>query len=484
MGAASEAILSELCQRSFLSLWSYPNPYNDKGLLKRKEGKELCDLLVIFGNDVIIFSDKSCAYPETGDEQLDWKRWYKRAVEESIDQIAGAERWLKEHPARVFADNRCTVRLDVRIPQAADMRVHRVVVALGARDRCRSHFGGGSGSLPISGGGSSNDPRERRPFYLGNDGGSRGFVHVFDDVGLHVVLRELDTVADFVDYLRKKEACFASTAVVATGEEDLLGHFLTTMIGDEHDFLGPVSVLHNPEFERVLFVDESAYRSLVTLPQYGASKQANRPSYIWDRLIEHFAGYFRKGELQEGVAPQEFEEALRQMASPNRVVRRQLGRMVYAAMQTQFGPGGAAARYSAVTDQSAGGKVAYAVVCMPASSDVPVPYDVYRQRRRQLMELYSRSLRVRVHTIERVLVVGVQPSTDDGSSEDLGLFEVPEWTPELDAKTREQMELFGLGAEARHFREQEFPDVIQKPLGREAERRRRQMERLAKKRGR
>jgi hypothetical protein len=50
---ASEQLLAQICDRSFLKLWTYPN-------LFKKPGKELTDLLVVFGNDVIIFSDKSC----------------------------------------------------------------------------------------------------------------------------------------------------------------------------------------------------------------------------------------------------------------------------------------------------------------------------------------------------------------------------------------------------------------------------------------
>ena len=66
---ASEKVLAELCDKSFLKLRTYPN-------LFRKPSKELTDLLVVFGNDVIIFSDKSCGYPNTGDADLDWSRWY------------------------------------------------------------------------------------------------------------------------------------------------------------------------------------------------------------------------------------------------------------------------------------------------------------------------------------------------------------------------------------------------------------------------
>jgi hypothetical protein len=63
----SERILAQLCEGTFLNLWSYPNLYKDQGKKGgNSDGKELCDLLVVCGNDVIIFSDKSIEFPNTG----------------------------------------------------------------------------------------------------------------------------------------------------------------------------------------------------------------------------------------------------------------------------------------------------------------------------------------------------------------------------------------------------------------------------------
>jgi hypothetical protein len=74
----SEKYLAKLCQKSFLSMWSYPNVFRDNG--SKKEGKEICDLLVIFEDHIIIFSDKECAFPNSGNIQLDWSRWYHKTV--------------------------------------------------------------------------------------------------------------------------------------------------------------------------------------------------------------------------------------------------------------------------------------------------------------------------------------------------------------------------------------------------------------------
>jgi hypothetical protein len=59
----TEEYLAKICEKTFLSLWSYPNLYKPEG---RKNGKgvgtEICDLLVVFGNHVIIFSDKGASF--------------------------------------------------------------------------------------------------------------------------------------------------------------------------------------------------------------------------------------------------------------------------------------------------------------------------------------------------------------------------------------------------------------------------------------
>ena len=56
----TEKMLAEFCERTFLKLWSYPNPY--KG-----DGHELCDLLAVFGDYVFIFFDRKKQLRETPD---------------------------------------------------------------------------------------------------------------------------------------------------------------------------------------------------------------------------------------------------------------------------------------------------------------------------------------------------------------------------------------------------------------------------------
>ncbi len=47
----TERLLANLCEKSFLKLWSYPNPF-------KEDKDELCDLLVVFEDHLFIFFDR------------------------------------------------------------------------------------------------------------------------------------------------------------------------------------------------------------------------------------------------------------------------------------------------------------------------------------------------------------------------------------------------------------------------------------------
>ncbi|MBE3096579.1 MAG: hypothetical protein IMZ44_05550, partial [Planctomycetes bacterium] len=322
----SERYLAHLCKGTFLSLWSYPNIFRDQGQHKGcGDGKELCDLLVLHGNDIIIFSDKSCDFPDTGNLHLDWCRWFRRSVLNSAMQVYGAERWLRQHPDRLFLDRKCTQKFPLSPPAAQDLHFHRIVVALNAGDRCRREFHGNGGLkiVPSIVGKSHVDPQDARfePFAVGQVDPKRGLIHVFDDKTLDIMLRELDTVSDFLGYLTRKEELISSGRLAKASEEsDLLAVYLTHIdhTGRQHGF--PLL----PDNSRLL-VDDGKWNSLAQNPQYIAKKHADKISYAWDHIIEEMSGHAVNGTLVYDPPPfAKSELILRIMASESRLGRRVL----------------------------------------------------------------------------------------------------------------------------------------------------------------
>ena len=200
---SSEEYVSELCNSTFLSFWSYPN-------VMKSDSKELCDLLVVFQNHVLIFSDKNYSFTKSNDIKVSWSRWYKKAVLGAAKQIYGAERWLFSNPNSIFLDSKCTQPFPFQIPKQEDAIVHRIVIAQGASDDCQEYCGG-TGSLVLDSrivGDAHLNHADCLPFAVGQVNPDKGYVHVFDDVTLGIVMQTLDTVSDFVTYLAKKERFF------------------------------------------------------------------------------------------------------------------------------------------------------------------------------------------------------------------------------------------------------------------------------------
>ncbi len=393
---AAEEFVLRLCRRSFLSLWSYANP-------RGKSGKELCDILVVCDPDVIVVSVKAIGLGASGDPSTDWQRWRKRAIEASVAQIYGAERWLETAQAVV----RKAGTAGLRLPDNSVRRVHRVAVALG-----------GQGKTPI----------------LFGDFG-RGFVHVFDETSLTVIMSELDTISDFVSYLVDKEALYKSgvrTDFVGA-EEDLLAFYL------HKGRRFPINI-------DVIVVSDRIWDEFARKDEYLAKKLADKDGYAWDGIIDVIGRDILKGNLEFGPSLSEAERGLRVMARENRFARRILGRAFKEFMDL--------ASQKKVRSRmlvSPGG-VVYVLVATPHGED----------RQFRVAELGNRCFVARGLNRDRTTVIGLateQYVSGKGFSFDMVYLWQPEWTEE------DQKRMWAMQADLKYFvqpletssREDEYP---------------------------
>ncbi len=329
---ASEAYLSRLCNETFFTLWSYPNIYRDQGRIKnangvkKGDGKELCDLLAIFDNHIYIFSDKDCSFPKNGDVNIDWARWYKKTIEDAANQIYGAERWLFKFPKAIYMDKACENPLPIPIPDKEEAIVHRIVIAHGASEICKKHFNGGSGSIILCNEilgkqHYDNSSFEVKPFWVGQICPEKGFVHVFDDVSLEIVMQSLDTVSDFSEYLSKKEALFCGPKkIMATGEEEILAYYLTNADDDGNKGF---NFLESHERQAICFA-EGCWNDFCHSEKRRKQIDINKVSYFWDALIEKFLFHMVTGTLDYMSEPNinSQEQIFKFLARENRLNRR------------------------------------------------------------------------------------------------------------------------------------------------------------------
>lgn len=465
-GTSSERYLAKLADRSFLNLWSYPSPYRDQKQGGTGDGKELCDLLVVCGAHVIIFSEKTIEWPN-GEIEIAWSRWAKRAIRDSAKQTKGAERWITNFPDRVFLDRNCTIPFPIDLPPEGARQVHRVVVANGSARACQQNVPASSGSLIIRPSVLSESHWAGQdgvpvPFVVGDVDPTGSFVHVFNEAALDIVMAELDTITDFTDYLTKKAAFIRSGQLAeAQGEENLLAFYAVRTNPDgDHDFV--VEAGQSP-----LSINYGQYERIIQDPQYQAKKRADKISYFWDRLIEEFTNHLLDGTsiTLKGLEfdLRESELGVRHMALESRFARRLLSEAFTDAL-TKGRDSDKFARAIISPSGVKGSEIAFFMLTMKYLDwmEHQGGYEKYRQVRCAIAQIYARGLLERHSHLARVVGIACEPPDQGrGGSEDLIYAEQHDWTDEDRESIREECKASGVlqDLKERHFHGTEFPEI-------------------------
>ncbi len=277
----SEEFVYQMVKSTFLSLWSYLNP------IRNHNKKELCDVLVICDPYILIISVKHVTVTDAAEDPIKWKRWQRRAIDASIKQIYGAERSINQS-VKVASKNG---KKEIQVPSLSDRKIYRIAIALGGNNEIPYHI-------------EKND---------------KGFVHVFDETSMEIIITELDTITDFIKYLEDKEQLFLNNNVKIIfegGEEDLLGIY----IDNNRSF---------PNGANMMIIQDGIWEEVKSKPEYiRKRKEDNDSKKIWDTIIEDISDYvlmdILEYEFPKGDSPQNSELALRQMAKESRFERRLL----------------------------------------------------------------------------------------------------------------------------------------------------------------
>ncbi len=457
----SERLLMRLCRKSFLSLWAHANLHTAQDMRDGKgSAKEFADVLVVFGDDVIVFSDKHIEFQQDRDLKVAWQRWFKRAIAESAKQLHGALSWLRRFPDRIFLDAACLRPLPVMLPSPDVARYHLVAVTRGSREACLKFFPGSFGTLKID---TSIEGRlhEQWPFTIGVLDRSKHFVHVLDEFSLEVIMDEMDTVTDFVQYLNARESFFGSadTIVRAAGEEQLVAAYISNGDDSKHPFL-PDRL--GPELPRLVIFDESHYPGLIHRLEYQEKRQQDRCSRVWDEIIERLIhlGDPRLVHPEFEQHNHETEKALRIMAAEPRFRRNlliaSLGEMLEAAIKQ---PSQRRARLFTTREQP---DLLYIFLAVPKSSSES--FDEYRKHRVALLHAYCRIAKLRFPQVETFVALGIDhPARDyELSSEDVIVFTCREYGPEEKAEAeyfQQKTGILGDGFTVKEGFATEFPTI-------------------------
>ena len=451
----SERHLKDLCEHSFLKMWSHPSVYSDTRPPDGKgDGEENCDLLVVFENHILIFQDKSCKFKDSGDLSLDWSRWYRDTVLAATKQIWRAEGRIKKNPKGLFLDKECTQPFFIPLPEMANAEFHRIVVAHGASERCRKELGG-TGSLMLNidnTGVTTKDISEGKIlFTVGHVDVSRGFVHIFDDYTLDILLKTLDTISDFVAYLTKKEKFLCSIPLLsATGEEELLAEYLKKMNEQqEHDFINEKS------YKGAIYL-EGSWEEFCSNPQRLEQLKRNEISYGWDALIEEFTEHtLARTQYFSTHSISEMEYAYRFLARENRTRRYMLMDGFYGLINKTP----SSDRGVRIIQPSFLGDPYYIFMLFPRFEGHSE--EEYRIARRNHLEQYCLVVKAKFPDAEHIVGIAINSDVTHGVSEDLICLDVREWSTEMQEQALTIQKEFNILNDVRMLQRhvKEYPDV-------------------------
>jgi hypothetical protein len=265
-GKKAEQIVYELAEKTFMIDWCFKNPK----LSSSK--KELCDLIVVFGDTAIIWTVANIAF------KGDVKRFTRKSIEHNLKQIKGAYTKLTRLKDTINLSN--PVRGEEKFDPNLIKKIFMVAVCVGA------------GKIPFWGG----------EVHKGK------LIHILDEISLTIILNELDTIIDFCHYIGSKEKFLLNTnqqVFIDGGEENLLAYYL----------------YHGREFKfsnssDIILIPNNNWDKLVSNPQYQAKNKENLISYGWDIIISW---------LHESRSP-EYETMSRELANTSRLERRILAK--------------------------------------------------------------------------------------------------------------------------------------------------------------
>ena len=265
-GINIEQEIQEVLRMGMLSDFVFENP--------KKDGKERCDVIILFDTTIVIFQIKSTSKPEKHSQKI---------IDEGIKQLNGAYRFIKRGGLTELENER-QGKINLKIEQIK----HVLGIVVPSAGDCEYY-----GSTLRT-----------------NRNGC--FVHLIDDVNLKEIIKNLDTPPDFIEYLIKREKFLTDYPNVLASELDLLGIFISY----GHSFRLPNGPKPPDKIYLTGFwIDESENIKKIIEER----DENNKISYFYDYILD---------QVHLSEEP-DYIKGATEMSKFNRLERRAIGQKIY-----------------------------------------------------------------------------------------------------------------------------------------------------------
>jgi len=388
-GKDAENFVYELTQKSFLVDWCYPNP-------KWNDGKELCDLLIVFGDIAIIWQVKDLKRQKN-------EKYNNGEVNKNLRQLLGAKRKLFDLKQKIVLEN--PRRGSEEFNPNTIKEIYLISALVG----------------------------EGEDYYEFVKKIKDKTIHIIDRKSTEILLNELDTIKDFIDYLKEKERFLSSDIKIdlSGGEEELLAFYIM----NERSF-------KKLEEGNYIIIQEGFWEDLIKKPEFQAKKEEDKISYFWDFLID-------KAHLSK---EKNYEIVAREMARLNRFERRFKSKAFFEGQaKANLNPNNVFYRR---TIPETGITYCFLYV-KPPNREV---------RKNRLAEICF-ATRGYFKNNQKVLGIATELRMLPKHSFEFCFLDFPEWTEKEEKIAGEIMEKLGIfkNQEMSHFMDDEYPEVNKTP---------------------
>lgn len=202
----SEENITNFMRKSMLNYWVIPNPY-------KKDKNELCDVLVIFQNNVIVISDKSCGKPEENKELHNKWLNFCDQLSKSKKQLKSAQTYIENNNTEIFYDKDCKNKVVHNLDIYETLNFHLITTVSNWTQIVKKEFVN-DGSMKIN----TNieflsnhieRKNEKYLFTLQSKPDYNDFFHMFDEINFCKIIKFINTPNDLISYLeeRKQTIC-------------------------------------------------------------------------------------------------------------------------------------------------------------------------------------------------------------------------------------------------------------------------------------
>lgn len=258
---------------------------------------------------------------------------------------------------------------------------------------------------------------------------------------MKIVLSELDTAHDFATYLIAKENAISRYQFLSyCGEEDLIAHYFYNYdkIKKQYTIGLPAGELHDYDG---IFIGEGDWKNFVASDAYTRRREANRSSYLWDRLLQKTGAIALSGKLLGDDKVFEGNSAILEMAKEPRVTRRGISDAIIRSI-SNFPPheGNGVLRKVSFFELFFKG-TGYVFLQLSAKNFSDYDND-YRPKRQALLEVACGAAKNKFPHLRKVVGIAIDAPRYAGNcnSEDFLLLDCADWT-EADHKRYEELNL-------------------------------------------